>query len=131
MPELKSIDHVHVYVPDREAAARWFSEVLGFKVIERLRSWATDGGPLTIGNDADTVHLALFERKDAPRQTNTAFGTDARNFLEWKAILEGKGVLTRITDHDLAWSLYFEDPQANMYEITTYDHAAVTKALTP
>jgi len=129
MAQLVGIDHIHVYVPDREQAAAWFHDVLGFKVEEALRVWATDGGPLTIGDESGKIHLALFSKTEFVPSTAIAFGADAENFLEWKHLLESKGILARCTDHDLAWSLYFHDPYENMYEITTYDHAAVSAAL--
>lgn len=129
MPKLTGIDHIHVYVPDREKAALWFEEILGFKVEEYLRVWATDGGPLTISDESGTVHLALFERSGGEPSTAIAFAADGTNFVEWKRLLESRGVLARCTDHDLAWSLYFHDPYENMYEITTYDHAAVSQSL--
>ncbi|MEQ8691404.1 MAG: VOC family protein [Pseudomonadales bacterium] len=129
MTQLTGIDHVHVYVPDREKSAAWFHEVLGFKVEESLRVWAVDGGPLTIGDESGKIHLALFERNEFVPSMAIAFGADAKNFLEWKRVLESKDILDRCADHDLAWSLYFHDPYKNMYEITTYEHAAVSEAL--
>lgn len=129
MPTLKNIDHIHVYVPSRKQAAEWFEEVLGFKVIEKFQVWAANQGPLTIGNDDDTIHLALFEKADFKPMTNIAFGADADNFVTWKQLLEQRGMAVRCTDHQLAWSLYFEDPYQNMYEITCYDHGNVARAL--
>ncbi len=129
MATLTGIDHIHVYVPDREEAADWFHQVLGFNVVEALRTWATDGGPLTIEDESGSVHLALFQREDIVPSTAIAFGADATNFLEWKERLENKGILLRCTDHELAWSVYFKDPFGNMYEITTNEHAAVSLVL--
>lgn len=129
MPTLTKIDHIHLYVPSRSEAASWFADVLGFRVAEPLRFWATDGGPLTIENESGSVHLALFKRDKAAPSTAIAFGVDGTNWLEWKKVLETRGILDRFTDHTLAWSLYFHDPYKNLYEITTYDHAVVSKAL--
>lgn len=129
MPKLTGIDHIHVYVPSRVEAAKWFESVLGLQVSEPLRVWATEGGPLTVENKSGTVHLALFKREDFTPSTAIAFAADAENFLEWKTALEAKGILDRCTDHSLAWSLYFHDPYSNMYEITTYEHAEVSEAL--
>ncbi len=61
--------------------------------------------------------------------TAIAFGSDAKNFLQWQELREAQGVLARYSDHDLAWSLCFHDPYENLYEITTYDYAVVAKAL--
>ena len=129
MPTIDRIDHIHIYVPQREQAAAWFERVLGFTVDERLRVWADANGPLTIGDASGTIHLALFERSERTPSTAVAFGVDAENFLAWKRVLEREGLLDRCADHDLAWSLYFRDPYDNVYEITTYDHAAVAAAL--
>lgn len=129
MPRLTGIDHIHVYVPSREQAAEWFEEVLGLKVIEKFRAWAENLGPLTIGNAEDTVHLALFEKADFKPMTNIAFRADAEDFIAWKIALEQRGMAVRCTDHRLAWSLYFEDPWQNMYEITCYEHEDVANDL--
>jgi catechol-2,3-dioxygenase len=32
-------------------------------------------------------------------------------------------------DHGFAWSLYFEDPDANPFEITSYEYGAIRAAL--
>lgn len=129
VPQLTNIDHVHVYVPDREQAAQWFQDVLGFEVEESLRVWATDSGPLTIGDAEGHIHVALFEATDYVPCTAIAFGADGANFLQWKQLLDEKGVAAQCKDHDLAWSLYFHDPYDNLYEITTYEHEVVSGAL--
>ena len=127
-PAFQGIDHVHVYVTDRAAAARWYSEVLGLEPLEAFRVWATPTGPLTLEDRAGNVHVALFESDKAPTST-IAFRVDAEGFIAWKAHLEKAGLAVRLSDHELAWSLYFSDPWENLHEITTYDHAAVAEAL--
>ena len=91
-----------------------------------LESWASDGGPLTIANEAETVHLALFERPAQPCRSTIAFGVTAREFIAWRehlcAALEAA---PNTEDHQLSWSLYFTDPDGNPCEITTYEYAAV------
>ena len=129
MPQLTGIDHIHVYVPCRADAAEWFESVLNFKISEPLRFWATENGPHVIENESATIHLALFKQHDFIPSTAIAFGSDAKNFIEWKKILEAKDIPVRCSDHQLAWSLYFHDPYKNMYEITTYDHAQVSQIL--
>ncbi len=128
IPPLQGIDHVHVYVPDRAAAARWYAEVLGFEPLEAFRVWATPDGPLTLEDRSGNVHIALFESHKGPTST-IAFRVDAAGFTAWKTHLEQAGLELRVSDHELAWSLYFSDPWGNLHEITTYDHAAVAEAL--
>lgn len=126
-PELQSIDHIHVFVADRTAAEAWYARVFGWKRIAALEHWSADGGPLTIANAANTIHIALFERPRQRCRSTIALGCSARDFLAWRTHLAS--VLERsidVVDHGLSWSMYFEDPDGNPYEITTYDYADVT-----
>ena len=129
MPKLNGIDHIHVYVTNWDIAEEWYNSVLGFTRVEALMSWAVKGGPLTISNKEDNVHLALFEREDHDGSTAIAFGTTGEEFLVWKTHLEGKGLELRVTDHKLAYSLYFYDPDRNMHEIMTYQHDFVRERI--
>lgn len=128
-PKLTGIDHVHVYVGDREEAERWYGQVLGFTRVDALMEWATPTGPLTIEDAGGSVHLALFEREGPPKGSSLAFGTDAGGFLAWKNHLESNGLDLRLADHRLAYSLYFHDPWGNYHEITTYSRDAVAAKL--
>jgi len=128
IPKMTGIDHVHVYVKSREKAAVWYQQILGFRVLEEFRIWATEVGPLTIEDSSGNVHLALFKSKGNP-QTTIAFGATASEFLNWIEHLESHQLTLRITDHNLSYSLYFYDPDDNMHEITTYDHQQVRQHL--
>ncbi len=128
-PTLKGFDHIHVYVSAWDSAEKWYGDVLGFTRVEALMPWAVKDGPLTLEDPIGNIHLALFERADHQGSTAIAFGADSDQFLAWKTHLEGKGLKLRITDHKLAYSLYFYDPDNNMHEITTYDHEIVRQAL--
>jgi len=128
-PTLNGIDHIHVYVANWADAEEWYQSVLGFKRVDALMVWAVDGGPLTLENAAGNVHLALFERDSHPDTSAIAFGASGEEFLAWKAHLEDHGLELRISDHDLAYSLYFSDPWGNLHEITTYERDYVAKRL--
>lgn len=130
IPTLDGLDHIHLYVKDREAAALWYEQVLGFGVVEALAVWAENpAGPLTIEDPTGKIHLALFTADaDFKPSTAIAMGSDAINFLAWKSYLEGRGMLLRCTDHKVAWSVYFNDLDGNMHEITTYEYAKVAAA---
>ena len=128
-PKISGIDHVHVYVTDWDAAESWYQEKLGFKRVEKFMVWAVKNGPLTLENPDGNVHLALFEREDHPDTSAIAFGATGKEFLSWKGHLEGQGLELRITDHKLAYSLYFSDPWGNLHEITTYEHDLVRQNL--
>lgn len=125
-PGLERIDHIHVFVADRAAAERWYAEVLGLTRVAALASWAAEGGPLTLANASETIHLAVFEKPAQPCRSTIALGVSATEFAAWQQHL--RQALQRSVepvDHGLSWSLYFTDPDGNPFEITTYDRATV------
>src|SRR5690606_41428388 len=81
-------DHVHIRVPDRAEAARWYAEHLGFEPVEEYDFWASgfDGGPLQISADGGHTTLALFQVSEGhpmvPQRTGVAFSVDADTFVE-------------------------------------------------
>ncbi len=127
--KLDNIDHVHVYVSNWADAEAWYSRILHMRRVEALMPWAIKNGPLTIENSEGTIHLALFEVDDHPGTSAIAFGVDADGFMRWKNHLEAEGLKLRITDHKLAYSLYFSDPWENLHEITTYERDAIADKL--
>lgn len=129
-PTLQRIDHIHVYVSDRNAAEHWYQTVLGFTRIAALAAWAVDGGPLTLTDASGAIHLALFERTAPSRHATIALAADAENFLAWLEHLRSFPALAvELEDHALSWSLYFNDPDGNPYEITSYDYETLALPL--
>lgn len=128
-PELSGVDHLHVNVGNRAEAEKWYASVLNFRRVDALMAWAVDGGPLTVENPPGTVHLALFEAENPASTKAIAFGATGENFLRWKAHLESLGLKLRVTDHTMAYSLYFSDPWGNMHEITTFERDHVAERL--
>jgi catechol-2,3-dioxygenase len=129
-PSVSSIDHIHVHVSNRSAAESWYAQVLGFSRTKELEFWAIGGGPLTIQNREGTVHIALFERLPAKTHSTIALRVNATEYMNWR------GHLTQVLDeppesedHEVSMSLYFEDLDGNPYEITTYEHGAVRRAI--
>lgn len=120
---LEIVDHIHVFVSDRVEAERWYGRVLGFKRVSTLEQWATDEGPLTIASVGGGVHLALFERGAQPHRATIALRAKGQQFLDWHEHLTEHDIgPVRMVDHELAWSLYFADPDGNPYEIVSYDY---------
>jgi len=127
-PSLDRIDHIHVYVSDREVSEQWYAEILGLSRVPELENWAPGGGPHTVANEAGTVHLALFERKPQPCRSTIAFGVTGPEFIAWrKHLLTALEEPIKVEDHALSWSLYFSDPDGNPFEVTTYEYATVEK----
>ena len=89
-----------------------------------LEFWAMDGGPLTVQDSANTVHIALFERAPQPNRATIALRTSAAGLHDWFTHLQASG--------HCGWNLKtmrfrsrstFRTRTATPYEITTYEHA--------
>jgi catechol 2,3-dioxygenase-like lactoylglutathione lyase family enzyme len=136
---LGRLDHVHIRVPSRETAARWYAEHLGFEPVERFDFWAKgfEGGPLQISADGGRTMLALFEASEThpmtPQQTGVAFSVDADAFIAFARSLPGelKGPsgeplgIGDVVDFDMCWAYNLADPWGNQYELNCYEYERV------
>lgn len=142
--KVQQVDHVEVFVPSRRTAARWYGEILGLSVVERYEHWAADpGGPLMLSSDGGNTKLALFRgeprgRRPVDGQYLVAFRVDGVGFgaflerLEDHPVFDNRGrqqTRADAKDHGQAFSIYFNDPYGNRYEVTTYDHDQVREIL--
>jgi catechol-2,3-dioxygenase len=124
-PALLGVDHIHAFVQDRAAAERWYSRVMGLVRSPGLEFWAVSGGPLTLQDSSNTVHIALFERERQANRATVALRTSAEGLKAWQAHLSNfPEIKVKLEDHQVALSIYFNDPDGNPYEITTYDYEA-------
>ena len=133
------LDHVHLRVPDREVAAQWYADNLGFEPVEEFEFWAKgfEGGPLQISADGGKTMLALFEVSDGhpmvPQITGVAFSLDAKNFTAFarslpNGIASPSGQLLHvndIVDFDMCWAYDFADPWGNNFELNCYEYERV------
>jgi len=121
-PKLKNIDHIHIFVTDRQEALKWYRTVLGLKPVKNLLFWAKTG-PLTIGNEEGSIHIALFKGEPKENRSVVAFNTSGKEFINWHKktndVADGN---IEVVDHSVSFSIYFEDPYGNPYEITSYDY---------
>ncbi|MCR9159101.1 MAG: VOC family protein [Nannocystaceae bacterium] len=137
------LDHVHIRVPDRAEAARWYAEHLGFEPVQRFDFWAEGfpGGPLQISADGGETSLALFEAGEGhpmlPQKTGVAFSVDAEAFVRFALGLPGElcapsgQPLERddIVDFDLCWAYNLADPWGNVYELNCYAYERIAQDL--
>jgi catechol 2,3-dioxygenase-like lactoylglutathione lyase family enzyme len=137
------LDHVHIRVPDRAEAARWYAEHLGFEPVAAYDFWASgfEGGPLQISADGGQTTLALFEVSDGHpmvrQQTGVAFSVDADAFIAFARSLpcgiDAPGgdplAVTDLIDFDLCWAFDLVDPWGNLYELNCYEYARVKAEL--
>ena len=137
------LDHVHIHVPDRDAAARWYAEHLGFEPVKKFDFWAKgfEGGPLQLSADGGQTMLALFEANEGhpmiPQKTGVAFSLNAEDFMAFARALPGQIVsptgeplkIGDIVDFDLCWAYNMADPWGNQYELNCYDYERVKTEL--
>ena len=141
--KMGTLDHIHLMVPDRYEAARWYAENLGFEIVAEYEEWArVDGGPLHVSADGGGSGLALFEIQEGTPtfkiEIGAAFAVDAPTFVAFseglteRELSDGRGgqiTSASVVDHDLCYAFYFEDPYGNAFELDCYDHAAVKTGL--
>jgi catechol 2,3-dioxygenase-like lactoylglutathione lyase family enzyme len=133
------LDHVHIRVPDREVAAQWYADHLGFEPVNKYEFWAKgfDGGPLQISADGGKTMLALFEATDGhpmiQQITGVAFSLDAENFMAFARSLpsgsdssSGQPLhINDVVDFDMCWAYNIADPWSNNFELNCYEYERV------
>ena len=125
-PTFNGIDHIHINVTDRARAESWYANVLGFRRVTELEFWSAEGGPLTLVDASNRVHLALFESSDI-QNTTIALNVSSADFTAWIKHLSKHGIEVKPIDHQVSWSIYFKDVDGNPFEITTYEYSQLAK----
>lgn len=137
------LDHVHIRVPNRDEAAQWYAEHLGFEPVDNYAFWAKgfEGGPLQISADGGKTCLALFEASEGhpmePQRMGVAFSVSAEVFADFARSLPGvicnlQGEALQadeLIDFDLCWAYDFCDPWKNRFELNCYDYERVRREL--
>jgi len=137
------LDHVHIRVPDRAAAAAWYAANLGFEPVAQYDFWAEgfEGGPLQISADGGSTMLALFETGEGhpmvAQETGVAFSVDAETFIAFARSLPGEingpdGEPLEsddVIDFDMCWAFDLADPWGNMYELNCYEYDRIRDEL--
>jgi catechol-2,3-dioxygenase len=126
---LTGLGHVLLRVLDLERSKKFYTEVLGFRVLEE----DPEHGGVFLALDGQSHAIDLFAAKDieaARRQTpgvrglgHVAFRVDSEAALrDAYTTLGAHGVeITRSIDHVSQKSIYFLDPDGNTIEIY-YEH---------
>ena len=125
-PKLQNIDHIHVYVQNRQDALVWYKKILGLKPLEKLIS-LPKSGPLTIRNNEGNINIALFKGKPQDNRSVIAFKVNGDEFINFHdSINHSLTENIELVDHSSQFSIYFKDPYGNPYEITSYDYAMIS-----
>lgn len=123
--DLVGLDHYAINVTDLQKSADWYQRVLGFKV---LHKWNTTW---MIGRD--NVKIGLFLRPSAKPLPDidsqliiqhVAFLADGDKFAAIQDELTKQDVkFDGPVDSGIAYSIFFNDPDGHLLEITTYHPA--------
>lgn len=124
--ELDRLDHVALTVTDVDRSIEWYRDVLGLEHVHE-EEWGRHPAFLTSGSTG----LALFPAKgaepppkghpDGLAMWHVAFRADRRNFDAARGELDSRSIRYNFSDHGLAHSVYFHDPDGHLVEITTYE----------
>lgn len=124
--ELERLDHVALTVSDVDSSVEWYRDVLGLEHVHE-EEWGRNPAFLTAG----ATGLALFPARgsdpppkghpDGLAMWHLAFRADRRNFDAARQELESRDISYTFSDHGLAHSIYFHDPDGHLVEITTYE----------
>jgi len=128
---IEDIDHIEMFVSDREKAAKWYEKIFGLKPIKKLETWSKIG-PFFIGTEDRSVTLAIMNGKKENNGSinRMAFRTAGEKFVDFLNrvddlnlfFLQEKVTKEQVVDHDLSYSIYFDDPDGNKLELTSYDY---------
>ena len=130
--QIAALDHVHLYVDDPDAAADWYGRVLGLNVM--ASSARLEAGKYMATPRGQYCATIFKGRPPSDGDHTSAFRVNGRTFIAFGDALPHSDVRGRngqllerenAADHALAWSYYFQDPDGNHLEITTYDHELV------
>lgn len=126
MPRLSGVLETVLYCSDQERALRFYSDVLGFRLLDREpgRSLFFRAGPsvLLLFDAEESARAGSLPPHGARGPGHTCFRVPAEDYARWRQHLHDHGVEVI---HEAAWargsSFYFRDPDGNLLEIADAD----------
>ncbi len=117
--QIKGLDHVGITVKDLNASADWYIKVLGLKKY-KLEKW----GEFPIFLLAGQTGIALFpqsENQDQQKDSidHFAFNVSNTDFELARKHFESLNLKYTFKDHHYFHSLYINDPDGHVVELTT------------
>ncbi len=122
-PDKTQIGHIHLKVSNLDRALKFYRDLLGFEVTERIGNSAVF---LSAGGYHHHIGLNTWHSEDAPKATkggvglyHTAILYPSRKDLAevLKRLLDAEYALTGAADHGVSEALYLEDPDGNGVEL--------------
>jgi len=118
---LERLDHVSLNVTDRTRSIAWYREVLG---LPQLNEPTDDAEPVFLGRPGLQFGLFQAQRTSPAREPESSGLRHVALLVDdldaARERLRSNGVQFRDEDHGNALSLYFEDPDGHVLELTTY-----------
>ena len=118
---LQRLDHVSLNVTDRARSVAWYRDVLG---LVQLNGPTEDDEPVFLGQPGLQFGLFQAQRHSPAREAESsglrhvALVVDDLDAAQER--LRSHGVEFRYEDHGNALSVYFDDPDGHVLELTTY-----------
>ena len=114
---LKNINHITYNVRNKDAALKWYTEVLGLKQIPKM----VDSDRLYWLQLPSGAMVHIIENADAPSAPShhTAFEVDDLDAARDAMVGKGLDVTEIQTRHDGQRACYLEDPDGNRIELCT------------
>ena len=114
---LKNINHITYNVRNKDAALKWYTEVLGLKQIPKM----VDSDRLYWLQLPSGAMVHIIENADAPSAPShhTAFEVDDLDAARDAMVGKGLEVTEIHTRHDGQRACYLEDPDGNRIELCT------------
>jgi len=120
--KIQSLGHVVIKVRNQQRAEAFYNGLLGIPIVARLPSFSMTF--FTLGNHHDFAIRAIGdEAPDAPANSPGLFhvafkiGNHIEELREAKRHIEAAGLEFEAYDHEVAKSIYFNDPDGNTIEL--------------
>jgi catechol 2,3-dioxygenase-like lactoylglutathione lyase family enzyme len=126
---VERIDHIALLVRDPDASARWYIDLLGFAPAHVDVWWkgfgrfVEAGGTMMVFFPRDARHPPA----EVPPESNWSYRqhfamrVDRRTFEAYQKLFAERGIAFEYSDHTIAHSIYFLDPDGHTLELTTYE----------
>jgi catechol-2,3-dioxygenase len=122
---MQRLDHVSLNVSDRPRSIAWYRDVLGLEPKNEARR---DDWPVFMGEMGVCIALFQADAEPSPPRGSEPAGLRHVAFMVAKTDLDAaqahlteRDVDFRFEDHGNAHSVYFDDPDGNVIELTTYE----------
>ncbi len=118
-----SWSHTVIFVHDIDKMLDFYTRVLGFRITDRGEIPGRDYEIVFLSQDVNEHHqigLATSRAEVGPSNSvaHIAFRLDGLKELRTMiARLEGEAIKLRYTTHGNTWSVYFQDPEYNGFEL--------------